>query len=745
MTEEFIYLKGCRENNLKNIDLTIPKRKITIFTGVSGSGKSSIVFETVAKEAGRQLNETFSAFVRNFLPKYGEVKADHIENLSTPIIIDQSRLGGNSRSTLGTITDINSYLRALYSRFGSISIGKANMFSFNDINGMCPECEGLGKKLVPNMEEIVDTSKSLNEGAILLSGFGVGSWHWKLFMESGFFDNDKKIDEYSEEELQKFLYGEAEKIKVDEIGTMNLTYEGLMVKFNRLYLKKEGEVSEAAKKKLNKLLTEGECSLCKGRRLHERVYNCLINGYNIADLMSMQLDVLVKVMEEIKEPDAEPLVKGITEKLNNMIDVGLGYLTLDRETSSLSGGESQRIKMVKYLNSNLIDLMYIFDEPSVGLHPRDVDKLNNLLKKLRDKGNTVIVVEHDPDVIKIADHIIDVGPRAGRHGGKIVYEGSYENLLTSGTLTGNALKQSLGMKEKVREHKGYLRAVHCKENNLKNISVNVPKEVLTVVTGVAGSGKSTLIKHELMIQNKHAVLIDQSPVGANSRSSLATYSGIMDPIRKAFAKENGVNVSLFSANSEGACENCKGSGVIETNLAFMENIKSTCDVCEGKKFKKEVLGYYFQGKNIIEVLEMTVTEAVDFFKQKPIKTKLQSVEDMGIGYITLGQTLDTLSGGECQRLKLASELHKESSVYIMDEPTTGLHMADVEKFIDIVESIVNNGNTVIIIEHNIEVVKRADWIIDLGPDGGTKGGEIVFEGTPKQLLTCKASLTAKYL
>lgn len=745
MTEEFIYLKGCRENNLKNIDLTIPKRKITIFTGVSGSGKSSIVFETVAKEAGRQLNETFSAFVRNFLPKYGEVKADHIENLSTPIIIDQSRLGGNSRSTLGTITDINSYLRALYSRFGSISIGKANMFSFNDINGMCPECEGLGKKLVPNMEEIVDTSKSLNEGAILLSGFGVGSWHWKLFTESGFFDNDKKIDEYSEEELQKFLYGEAEKIKVDEIGTMNLTYEGLMVKFNRLYLKKEGEVSEAAKKKLNKLLTEGECSLCKGRRLHERVYNCLINGYNIADLMSMQLDVLVKVMEEIKEPDAEPLVKGITEKLNNMIDVGLGYLTLDRETSSLSGGESQRIKMVKYLNSNLIDLMYIFDEPSVGLHPRDVDKLNNLLKKLRDKGNTVIVVEHDPDVIKIADHIIDVGPRAGRHGGKIVYEGSYENLLTSGTLTGNALKQSLGMKEKVREHKGYLRAVHCKENNLKNISVNVPKEVLTVVTGVAGSGKSTLIKHELMIQNKHAVLIDQSPVGANSRSSLATYSGIMDPIRKAFAKENGVNVSLFSANSEGACENCKGSGVIETNLAFMENIKSTCDVCEGKKFKKEVLGYYFQGKNIIEVLEMTVTEAVDFFKQKPIKTKLQSVEDMGIGYITLGQTLDTLSGGECQRLKLASELHKESSVYIMDEPTTGLHMADVEKFIDIVESIVNNGNTVIIIEHNIEVVKRADWIIDLGPDGGTKGGEIVFEGTPKQLLTCKASLTAKYL
>ncbi|MEW8995096.1 ATP-binding cassette domain-containing protein [Clostridium sp.] len=745
MADEFIYLKGCRENNLKNVSLEIPKRKITIFTGVSGSGKSSIVFETVAKEAQRQLNETFSAFIRNFLPKYGEVKADHIENLSTPIIIDQSRLGGNSRSTLGTITDINSYLRALYSRFGSTYIGKANMFSFNDINGMCPECEGLGKKLVPNMDEIVDTTKSLNDGAILLSGFGVGSWHWKLFTESGFFDNDKRIRDYSEDELQKFLYGEPEKIKVDEIGTMNLTYEGLIVKFNRLYLKKEGEVSEATKKKLSKLLIEGECPLCKGKRLRERVYNCLISGYNIADLTSMQVDTLVKVIAEIKEPEAEPLVKGIIEKLDNIIDIGLGYLTLDRETSSLSGGESQRIKMVKYLNSNLIDLMYIFDEPSVGLHTRDVYKLNNLLRKLRDKGNTVIVVEHDPDVIKIADHIIDVGPLAGTNGGEIVYKGSYENLLASGTLTGNALNKFLDIKEKGREHKGYLKAVNCKKNNLKNISVNIPKEVLTVVTGVAGSGKSTLIKHEFMKQNKNAVLIDQSPVGANSRSSLATYSGIMDNIRKAFAKENDVNVSLFSANSEGACENCKGSGVIETNLAFMENIKSICDVCDGKKFKKEVLEYKFQGKNIIEVLEMTVTEAIDFFKLKAIKTKLKSIEDMGIGYVTLGQTLDTLSGGECQRLKLASELHKESSVYIMDEPTTGLHMADIEKFINIVENIVDNANTVIIIEHNIDVIKRADWIIDLGPDGGTKGGEIIFEGTPLELKECKESLTAKYL
>ncbi|NFL54471.1 excinuclease ABC subunit UvrA [Clostridium botulinum] len=740
-----VNLCQLKENNLKDISLNIPKRKITILTGVSGSGKSSIVFETVAKEARRQLNETFTAFIRNFLPKYGEVKADHIENLSTPIIIDQSRLGGNSRSTLGTITDINSFLRALYSRFGSNYIGKANMFSFNDINGMCPECEGLGKKLVPNMEEIFDKSKSLNEGAILLSGFGVGSWHWKIFAQSGYFDNDKKICDYSEEELDKFLYGGPDKIKIDETGGMNITYEGLLVKFNRLYLKKEGETSEATKKKLSKLLIEDQCPACRGKRLHERVYGSLINGYNIADLTSMQIDELVEVVKEINEPEAEPLVKGIVEKLNNIIDIGLGYLTLDRETSSLSGGESQRIKMVKHLNSNLVDLMYIFDEPSIGLHSRDVHKLNNLLKKLRDKGNTVIVVEHDPDVIKIADHIIDVGLRAGKYGGEIVYEGTYENLLKSGTLTGNALNKTISIKEKVRDHKGYLKVVNCNKNNLKNISVTIPKGVLTVVTGVAGSGKSTLIKHEFLKQNKNAVLIDQSPVSANSRSSLATYSGIMDNIRKAFAKVNGVNASLFSSNSKGACENCNGSGIIETNLAFMENIKSTCDVCEGKKYKKEVLDYKLHGENIIEVLEMSVSDAIEFFNLRSVKAKLQSIENMGIGYLTLGQTLDTLSGGECQRLKLASELHNESSIYILDEPTTGLHMADIEKFINIVENIVDSGNTVIIIEHNVDIIKRADWIIDMGPDGGTKGGEIIFEGTPKQLCNCQVSLTAKYI
>ncbi|HBH1438086.1 TPA: excinuclease ABC subunit UvrA [Clostridioides difficile] len=745
MNNEFIILKGCKENNLNNISLKIPKRKITIFTGVSGSGKSSIVFETIAKESQRQLNERFSTFVRSFLPKYGEVKADCIENLSTPIIIDQSRLGGNSRSTLGTITDVNSFLRALYSRFGSEYIGNANMFSFNNIDGMCPHCHGLGKKLVPNMNQILDMNKSLNEGAILLSGFGVGSWHWNIFAESGFFDINKRICDYSEVELEKFLHGKAEKIKIENAGQTNMTYEGLMVKFNRLYLSREGEISEATKKKLSKLLIEDRCPICDGRRLNERVYRSLINGYNIADLTSMQIDELAEVIKSIDEPEAQPLIKGIIEKLNSIIDIGLGYLTLDRETSSLSGGESQRIKMVKYLNSNLVDLMYIFDEPSVGLHPKDVYKLNNLLKKLRDKGNTIIVVEHDPDVIKIADHIVDVGPKAGKYGGEVVYEGSYENLLTSGTLTGNALSKFLPIKESVREHSGYLEVKNCNKNNLKNVSIKIPKGVLTLVTGVAGAGKSTLIKDEFLKQNPSAVLIDQSPVSANSRSSLATYSGIMNNIRSIFSKTNGVNASLFSPNSEGACDNCKGSGIVEMNLAFMESIKSTCNVCEGKKFKKEVLEYRFQGKNIIEVLEMSVLEAIEFFNLKQIKTKLQCIEKMGIGYLTLGQTLDTLSGGECQRLKLASELNKESSVYILDEPTTGLHMADIENFISIIEEIVDNGNTVIIIEHNIDVIKRADWIIELGPEGGTKGGRVIFEGIPKQLCNNKISLTAKYI
>jgi len=743
--EEFIILKGCRENNLKNVSVNIPKRKITIFTGVSGSGKSSIVFDTIGKEAKRQLNETFSAFIRNFLPKYGEVKAEYIGNLSTPIIIDQKRIGSNSRSTLGTITDINPFIRMLFSRIGNPRIAQRNKFSFNDIGGMCPECEGLGRKLTVDMEQILDKSKSLNEGAILLSGYGIGSWPWKIFAESGFFDNDKKLCDYTDEELEKFLYGSPEKIKISAIGTMNITYEGLILKFNRSYLKSDKEMSEASAIKLSKLMISAECPLCHGKRLNQEALNSLINGYNISGFMSMQIDELINVIDEINLTEISTVIESIKEKLNNIIDIGLGYLTLDRETSTLSGGESQRIKMVKHLNSNLIDLMYIFDEPSIGLHPRDVHKLNELLQKLRDKGNTVIVVEHDPDVIKIADYVVDVGPYAGSKGGNIVFEGSYDELLTSGTLTGNALKKSLSIKKATRKHNGYLEVNNCYTNNLKNISVKVPKGVLTVITGVAGSGKSTLMKQEFLKQNKDVILIDQSAVSANSRSSLATFGGIMDNIRKVFAKENNVDASLFSYNSKGACENCNGTGIIETNLAFMENTKNTCEVCEGKRFKKEVLEYTIQDQTIIDVLDMTVSEALVFFNNKPIKTKLRSIEEMGIGYLTLGQTLDTFSGGECQRLKLANELHKNSLVYVMDEPSTGLHMSDIEKFIGIVENIVDNGNTVIIIEHNMDIIRSADWIIDLGPEGGIRGGNVIFEGTPLELSKCTKSLTAKYI
>lgn len=740
MNDNRIILRGLKENNLKNLSLDIPKNKITIFTGVSGSGKSSIVFDTIATEAKRQLNDTFPAYIKNFLPKYNHPKAEHIENLSTPIVIDQKRLGGNSRSTLGTITDINPYIRTLFSRFATNSLGTANFYSFNDIHGMCPKCEGIGKTHVIDKTKIIDFEKSMNDGPFLLKGYGIGTWQWKFFAESSFFDNDKKIKDYDEKELHKLLYSEPVKMKY---GNLNMTYEGLIIRINKTFLSKEG--SEKNKEYLSSLYKEDRCDECHGRRFNQKVYASLINGKNIADLLEMQLSDLKIFLQSIDIPEAKLIIDNLNERLSNIIEIGLDYLTLSRETSTLSGGESQRIKMIKYLNSSLVDLLYIFDEPSVGLHPRDVHRLNELLIKLRDKGNTVIVVEHDPDVIKIADHIVDIGPIAGSKGGQIMFEGSYNALLSSGTLTGKSLSLKSEINTKPRKGSGFLEVKNANRNNLKNVTVKIPKGVLTLITGVAGSGKSSLIKGDFIEQHPNSILIDQTPVVSNARSSLATYSGIMDEIRKIFAKENGVKQSLFSSNSDGACDECNGTGIIKTNLAFMEDAETICDMCNGTKFNHKSLSYKYKNKNIFEVLDMSVTDALSFFDSKVIKTKLESIERMGIGYISLGQTLDTLSGGEGQRLKLASSISDSASILVLDEPTTGLHMADIANFMNIIDYIVNLGNTVIIIEHNTECIRKADWIIDVGPEGGINGGEILFEGTVSDLLNCDKSITSKFI
>ncbi|MBX3083298.1 MAG: excinuclease ABC subunit UvrA [Anaerolineae bacterium] len=745
--QEYIEVRGARENNLKNVSLRIPKRKITIFTGVSGSGKSSIVFDTIATEAQRQLNENFSMFVRNFLPRYAQPDADAIENLSMAIVVDQNRLGGGSHSTMGTVTDIYSVLRLLFSRVGQPYVGSANLFSFNDPQGMCPDCNGIGRKLEVDLERALDMSKSLNEGALLLPDYGVTSWDWSLCTQSGLFDNDKKLSDYSPEEMELLLYSKPYKVKTEMAGkTINLTFDGVIAKFNRKYITRDLKtLSERTQKAVEPFITYGPCSLCKGARLSQAALGSKINGYNIAQLSAMEASELINVIHHITDPVAAPMVKMLTQRLQYLIDIGLEYLSLNRETDTLSGGESQRVKIVKHLSSSLMDVMYVFDEPSIGLHPRDVHRLNELLQKLRDRGNTVLVVEHDPEVIKAADHIVDVGPRAGSGGGTIVYEGDFDGLLHTDTLTGKHLLQSMPIKSTFRKPTGKLPIKNAHVNNLQNVSVDIPKGVLTVVTGVAGSGKSSLIHQVFLRQHPDAIVIDQSAVGTSSRSNPATYTGIMDDVRKAFATANKVSPSLFSFNSKGACENCQGLGVIYSDLAFLSNVKTPCEVCGGKRFKDEVLEYKLHGKSITDVLAMSVREALDYFGVKEIVNRLQAMSDVGLDYLTLGQPLSTLSGGECQRIKLASELHKKGSIYVMDEPTTGLHMSDIGHLLTIMNRLVDTGNTVIVIEHNTDVIKNADWIIDMGPEGGTKGGRVVFEGTPQQILTAEGSLTGAYL
>ena len=743
---EFITIRGARENNLKEVTLQIPKRKLTIFTGVSGSGKSSIVFDTLATEAQRQLYENFSLFIRNFLPKYPQPDADAIENLNMAVIVDQKRLGGGSHSTVGTATDIYGVLRLLFSRVGEPSAGGAIAYSFNDPRGACPDCGGLGKKVGVVSDDFLDMSKSLNEGAVQVPFFG--EWEAQAYTLSGFFDNDKKLRKFTKDEMELLLHGKDRKFKARFGGKdINLTYAGILERIERSYIRRDIKtLSERTQKAVMPYLKPRECPSCKGARLSQAALASRIDGHNIAEMSSMEIGELLQVVRAITTPKAGPIVQALVERLQNIVDIGLPYLSLDRETDTLSGGESQRVRMVKHLGSSLVDVMYIFDEPSVGLHPRDVHRLNELLGRLRDKGNTVIVVEHDPAVIEAADHIVDVGPGAGSGGGTITFEGSYEKLLESGTLTGRHLKQALPIKERVRKPGGQLRIKNARANNLKDITVDIPKGVLTAITGVAGSGKSTLINDVFLAQHPDSIVIDQSAVGTSTRSNPATYTGVMDDLRKAFASANKVDAGLFSFNSKGACEACNGSGVVYTDLAFLDAFKSPCEVCQGRRFKEEVLVYKLDGKSISDVLAMTVAEAVQLFsKRKEIVRKLKAMHDVGLAYLTLGQPLSTLSGGECQRLKLASELHKDGSLYVMDEPTTGLHMSDIAHLLAIIDRLVDGGNSVIVIEHNLDVIRSADWIIDLGPEGGSKGGEVVFEGTPLELSKAKTSLTGRYL
>ena len=741
--QEYIEIRGARENNLKSVSLRIPKRKITIFTGVSGSGKSSIVFDTIANESQRLLSENFSMFLRSFMPRYPQPDADALENLSMAVVVDQKRLGGGSRSTVGTVTDIATVLRLLFSRVGQPHLGHVAMFSFNDPAGRCPECEGLGRKVGPVVDKMLDMSKSLNEGAILVPLFGT-----HVFAASGFFDNDKKLSKYTPEEMDLLLHGEERKFKTQIGGTtMNATYFGLLDKFIDTYIRIDLRTRpERTQKAIEPFIAMGPCLLCHGARLSQAALACKIGGYNIAQLSSMEVSALIPVIQTVKkDPLAAGILKSVTARLQNIIDIGLGYLSLDRETDTLSGGESARLKLVKHLNGSLVDVAYIFDEPSVGLHPHDVHLLNELLQKLRDKGNTILVVEHDPDVIKIGDHIVDVGPHAGAHGGEIVFEGSFAELLHADTLTGKYLTRRLPIKENFRSPTGQLPIKHASVNNLQDVTVNIPIGVLTVVTGVAGSGKSSLINGAFLATHPDAIVVDQSAVGTSTRSNPATYTGLMDDVRKAFATANKVNAGLFSFNSKGACENCQGLGVVYVDLTFLESVKLPCEVCEGRRFKDEVLAYKLGGKSISDVLEMTVDQALDFFDNKDIRPKLQAMSDVGLGYIRLGQPLSTLSGGECQRIKLASELHKKGSIYVMDEPTTSLHMSDIERLLTIFNRLVDSGNTVVVIEHNQDVISNADWVIDIGPEAGSKGGTVVFEGTPKQLLKAKDSLTGKHL
>lgn len=739
-----IVIRGLRQNNLKNVSLNIPKNKIVVFTGVSGSGKSSIVFDTIAAESQRQMNETYSAWVRGRLPKYEKPHVEFIDNLTASVIIDQSRISGNARSTVGTISDMYASLRLLFSRIGEPYVGPASYFSFNNPNGMCKTCSGIGKILDLDIEQVIDPEKSFNEGMLNLPAFGVGNYYWKMYTGSGLYNLDKKWKDYTEEERNLLLYGSRTKNGERE----HKRIEGIKNQFQRLCLMKgPEEQNDNTLKRLNRFMRETVCPDCQGKRLNPEALSCKVQGYTITEMCEMEFTHLREILLTIGDPRVTVVVKGLIDGLTRMIDIGLPYLFMNRETVTLSGGEAQRLKLVRYMGSSLTGMTYIFDEPSVGMHPRDVFRMSRLLQSLRDKGNTVLVVEHDKDIISIADEIIDVGPLAGRNGGNILFQGSYEALLVSGTLTGNAMKEKVQVKEHVRKPKEFLPVRDAHLHNLKHIDVDIPLHVLTVVTGVAGSGKSSLIRDVFAKQyEEKVVLVDQSAITATGRSTACTYLGFFDEIRKVFAAENQVDAGLFSFNSKGACPSCKGRGAITTELVFMDPVTTVCEACEGKRYSKEALSYTYKGKNIEEVLDMNVEDAREFFGGLPkIRKHLDALLETGLPYLSLGQPLSTLSGGERQRVKLAKELHKKGNVYVLDEPTTGLHASDIKKVMALLDGLVDRGNTVIVIEHNTDVMKMADYIIDIGPDGGSAGGEVVFTGTPLQMIEKGNTITAEFL
>ncbi|KOG78324.1 MULTISPECIES: excinuclease ABC subunit UvrA [Streptomyces] len=742
-----IVITGARENNLRDVSLRVPKGRITVFTGVSGSGKSSVVFDTIAVESQRQLNETFTSFLRNRLPKYERPHVESVEDLSVAIVIDQKPLGGNVRSTVGTATDIWSVIRVLFSRCGTPSAGGATAYSFNDPAGMCPECDGVGRTVHLDLDRAIDWSKSLNEGALLLPGLSVGSWEWSLYGGSGRFDNDLPLAEFGEEERRLLLHGSGFTVRVDmRTASADMRFEGVVTRFERLYLKRDtAALSEKRREAAARFTVERVCGACDGARLNAAALATRVDGLSPADYARLEISELIGVLERIDDPVGGPVAAAARERLERLAGIGLGYLNLGRETTTLSGGEGQRLKMVRHLGSSLTGLTFVFDEPSVGLHPRDVGRLGDLLVRLRDKGNTVLVVEHDPDVMAVADHVVDMGPRAGSDGGHVVFEGPYERLREADTLTGRSLRRRTPLKGAVRTPTGRLPVRGADLHNLKGLDVSFPTGVLTAVTGVAGSGKSTLVSRVFTAAYPEAVVIDQSAIAASSRSTPASYVGALDAIRRAFARENGVDAGLFSFNSSGACGGCAGRGVISTDLAFMDPVTTTCPECEGRRFHDEVLQHRVAGRSIVDVLEMTAAEAEKVFDDRALLRKLRTLDEVGLTYLTLGQPLSTLSGGERQRIKLATQLHRTSGVYVLDEPTTGLHLADTGTLVDLLDRLVDAGNTVICVEHNLEVVKRADWVIDLGPDGGRRGGELVFAGTPAGLLAHPTSVTGRYL